>query len=48
MFEPLDDESFEEECGESADLLCSKELTHSRKFVEMKDDKGKYANDHQL
>jgi hypothetical protein len=46
MHEPLDDESSEEECGHSADLLCSKELTHARKFMEMKDEKGKYVNDH--
>jgi hypothetical protein len=42
----LDDESFDEECGESADLLCSKELAHTRKFMEMKDDKGKHEHDH--
>jgi hypothetical protein len=46
MYEPLDDESFEEECGESADLLYSKELTCTRKFMEMKDKKGKYENEH--
>jgi hypothetical protein len=46
MYEPLDDEGFEEEHGESADLLHSKELTHTRKFMETKDKKGKYENEH--
>jgi hypothetical protein len=46
MHEPLDDEGFEEEHGKSADLLHSKELTHTRKFMETKDKKSKYENGH--
>jgi hypothetical protein len=46
MCAPLDDEGFEEEYGESADLLCSKELTYTRKFMETKDATGKYENEH--
>jgi hypothetical protein len=46
MHAPLDDEGFEEEHGESADLLHSKELSHTRKLVEMKDETGKHENEH--
>jgi hypothetical protein len=46
MYEPLDDEGFEDECSYSAELLHSEELTHTRKFMERKDETGKYENEH--
>jgi hypothetical protein len=46
MYEPLDDECFEEEYGESAELLYSKELKYSPKFMEKKDETGAYENQH--
>jgi hypothetical protein len=38
-------EGFEAECSYSAELLCSEELTYSRKFMETKNKKGKYENE---
>jgi hypothetical protein len=41
----LDDEGFEAECSHSAELLCSEELTCSRKFMETKDETGACENE---
>jgi hypothetical protein len=46
MCEPLDDEAFEAEHSYGAELLCSEELTYSRKFMEAKDETGNYENEH--